>query len=88
MVSFIEDDRRDRTVMELVAADQPGLLAKVGWALADSEVRMRSAKIATFGERAEDVFFLTNGYNRALDKEHRDTVRQRIEDALMDSNYI
>ena len=74
--------------MELEASDQPGLLAKVGWALADSEVRILNAKIATFGERAEDVFFLTDGYNRALDREHRDSVRQRVEDALSDSQFI
>jgi len=88
VVNFLDDERRDRTVMELVAADQPGLLAKVGWALADSEVRLQSAKIATFGERAEDVFFLTNGYSRALDREHRDAVRQRVEDAIADNNYV
>ena len=77
-VHFNRDDSGRRTVMEVVAADQPGLLARVGWALADQEVRLQNAKIATFGERAEDVFFLTDGYNQPLDEEHSEAVRDEV----------
>ena len=68
--------------MEVVAGDQPGMLARIGWALADQEVRLQNAKIATFGERAEDVFFLTDGYNRPLDADHAEAVRESVLKAI------
>ena len=65
-VNFTSDASRQHTVMEVIAADRPGLLARIGWALADARVRIRNAKIATFGERAEDVFYVTDQHNRPL----------------------
>ena len=56
-----------RTVVEVVAPDRPGLLARIGWALADCGVRLQNAKIATFGERAEDYFFVADSANRPLE---------------------
>ena len=65
-VNFTHDASNRRTIMEVIAADRPGLLARIGWALADARVRIRNAKIATFGERAEDVFYVTDARNRPL----------------------
>ena len=65
-VNFTHDASNQHTVMEVIAADRPGLLARIGWALADARVRIRHAKIATFGERAEDVFYVTDVHNRPL----------------------
>ena len=65
-VNFTRDASNRHTVMEVIAADRPGLLARIGWALADARVRIRNAKIATFGERAEDVFYVTDADNRPL----------------------
>ena len=65
-VNFTRDASNRRTVMEVIAADRPGLLARIGWALADARVRIRDAKIATFGERAEDVFYVTDTHDRPL----------------------
>jgi [protein-PII] uridylyltransferase len=59
-VSFTTDERNRRTVMEVITADRPGLLSKVGRAFARCGVRVHTAKIATFGARAEDVFFITD----------------------------
>ena len=65
-VNFTRDTSNQHTVMEVIAADRPGLLARIGWALADARVRIHNAKIATFGERAEDVFYVTDRHNRPL----------------------
>ena len=65
-VNFTHDASNRRTIMEVIAADRPGLLARIGWALADARVRIQNAKIATFGERAEDVFYVTDARNRPL----------------------
>lgn len=81
-VSFSDDSGSSRTIMEVIAGDRPGLLSVIGWTLADCEVRLQNAKIATFGERAEDVFFLTDSGNRPLAPESFDAIRERVSAAL------
>ncbi|NIP83671.1 MAG: hypothetical protein GWN79_28415 [Actinobacteria bacterium] len=85
-VRFSDDARNARTVMEVVAGDRPGLLSVIGWALADCRVRLQNAKIATFGERAEDVFFVTDAGNRPLAPESFDAVRERVVAAIDAAN--
>ena len=81
-VNFARDSSGEHTVMEVIAADRPGLLARVGWALADARVRIRHAKIATFGERAEDVFYVTDEHNRPLAETRLTDVYDRVRSAL------
>jgi len=85
-VRFSDDSGNARTVMEVVAADRPGLLSAVGWALADCRIRLQNAKIATFGERAEDFFFLTDTGNRPLAPESFDDIRDRVATAIDAAN--
>jgi [protein-PII] uridylyltransferase len=53
--------------MELVAADRPGLLSKVGKVLVDERIDIDAAKIMTIGERAEDVFYISTESGTPLD---------------------
>lgn len=46
--------------MEVITPDRPGLLARIGQVLLEHRVRLTNAKIATLGERVEDVFFITD----------------------------
>ena len=57
-VTFNDHSKR-HTVMEVVAQNQSGLLHKVALILLKYKIRLVNAKIATFGERVEDVFFIT-----------------------------
>ncbi|QSP93437.1 [protein-PII] uridylyltransferase [Marinobacter salinisoli] len=59
-VTFSNDTINQRTVMEVITPDRPGLLARIGQVLLDHRVRLTNAKIATLGERVEDVFFITD----------------------------
>ena len=81
-VNFTNDTSNQHTVMEVIAADRPGLLARIGWALADARVRIRNAKIATFGERAEDVFYVTDEHNRPLPEDSLADVYDSVRAAL------
>ena len=81
-VNFTRDVSGEHTVMEVIAADRPGLLARIGWALADARVRIRNAKIATFGERAEDVFYVTDEHNRPLAEDCLAEVYRSVRAAL------
>ncbi|WP_456268165.1 [protein-PII] uridylyltransferase [Kushneria sp. AK178] len=55
-----QDEANQRTVLELIAADRPGLLAHVGQIFMSFDIALSGAKIATLGERVEDVFFITD----------------------------
>jgi [protein-PII] uridylyltransferase len=66
VVSFATDEKNNRTVMELVAGDRPGLLSEVGKVLRDKRVVIHTAKIVTLGERAEDVFYVTDRAGQPL----------------------
>ncbi|MGO9036798.1 MAG: [protein-PII] uridylyltransferase [Steroidobacteraceae bacterium] len=59
-VNFSLDSRNNRTILELIAADRPGLLSEVGKVFKTGGVAINGAKIMTVGERAEDVFYITD----------------------------
>jgi [protein-PII] uridylyltransferase len=58
-VLFLPQTVPDIHPIEIHTKDQPGLLAKVTSVLAELDLAIQQAKIATMGERAEDVFFVT-----------------------------
>ncbi len=62
-----DDDRNHRTVLELVAADRPGLLCELGKVFMAEKVQLLAARIVTVGERAEDVFYVADGDGHPLD---------------------
>jgi [protein-PII] uridylyltransferase len=58
---FIDNNASSRyTVVEVNARDRAALLSGLARALHDSRVAVHSAHIATYGERAVDVFYLTD----------------------------
>ncbi|MGD8378586.1 MAG: [protein-PII] uridylyltransferase [Gammaproteobacteria bacterium] len=81
-IEFAEDRRNHRTVMEIIAGDRPGLLSEIGKILHTCHVRLQNAKITTVGERAEDVFFITDESNRPLASDARATLTSALMQAL------
>ncbi len=66
---LIADQASTRTtVVEVNARDRPGLLARLAYAIHASGYALHSAHIATYGERAVDVFYVTTGAGRKLDR--------------------
>lgn len=65
-VHFTQDEKNRRTIMEVVASDRPGFLSRVGIALAGCNVRLHGAKIATYGSRVEDIFFITDKKDKPI----------------------
>jgi [protein-PII] uridylyltransferase len=55
-----------RTRLSLVGTDRPGLLADVAQLLRSNGLRVHDARIATFGERVEDIFLLSDQADRAI----------------------
>ena len=82
-ISFGADEKNGRTVMEVVASDRPGFLSAVGNAMEDCGARLQGAKIATYGERVEDIFFITDRDNHPItDESSRERLRTAITDSL------
>ena len=77
-VEFGEDTANGRTVMELVAADQPGMLSKVGQAFIELGIDIDAAKIVTIGERAEDVFYVSDEVGNPLDESAKEQLRDNL----------
>jgi len=72
------------TQLSLVCPDRPGLLASVAHAFRDADVRVHSARIATFGERAEDFFTITTEDGQRLDDVAAERLRQALVTRLSD----
>lgn len=83
-VRVSHDATNQRTVLELVAGDRPGLLAQIGKLFVEQNVRLQNAKIVTLGERAEDVFFVTTEDNRPLDEATSQALISSLETTLAD----
>jgi [protein-PII] uridylyltransferase len=52
-------DEKGGFLLSVTAGDRPGLLYTVAWTLAQYGINLRTAKITTLGERAEDVFLVS-----------------------------
>ncbi|WNE99134.1 [protein-PII] uridylyltransferase [Streptomyces luomodiensis] len=70
------------TVIEVRAQDAPGLLHRIGRALEDAGVAVRSAHVSTLGANAVDAFYVTDGSGAPLKPMRAAEVAQEVERAL------
>lgn len=71
--SVVIDNRASNrfTVIEVNAQDRPALLNQLAYALFQSRLTVHSAHIATYGERAVDVFYITDLLGGKVDSKPR-----------------
>ena len=60
-IEITGDEQGQRFVLEIVAADRTGLLARIAEILSNRSVAIQTARINTLGARAEDVFVVSGG---------------------------
>ncbi len=80
-ITCTDDPVRNRTILELIAGDRPGLLSEIGKVFLAERIDVVTAKIMTIGERAEDVFFVTDDRGRPLSE----TARRHVQDQLFEA---
>jgi len=82
-VSFEKNEQQNQTMMKVIAYDRPGLLSQIGSAMHACEVTLHKAKVATFGEKAEDIFFITDIKGNAVtDRQQLQCLEQTITEDL------
>ena len=80
--ALVSDKASSRTtVVEVNARDRPGLLARLAHVIHSAGHQLHSAHIATYGERAVDVFYLTRFDGKKLREEEGDQLRSALLDA-------
>ncbi|SFF61709.1 UTP--GlnB (protein PII) uridylyltransferase, GlnD [Actinacidiphila alni] len=70
------------TVLEVRAHDAPGLLHRIGLALAGTAVTIRSARISTLGANAVDAFYVVGKDGSPLPSARAAEVARQVEKAL------
>lgn len=70
-VSFEENTMQNQTIMRVTAYDRPGLLSQVGAAMHHCGITLHKAKIATYGEKAEDIFFITDTNDEPINEQKK-----------------
>ena len=66
------------TRIGLICTDRPGLLADLARVLREQRLRVHDARIATFGERAEDLFLVSDEHDQPLDEARRARLRDGL----------
>ena len=67
------------TVIEVSGLDRPGLLFELTNTLSDLNLDITSAHITTFGEKAVDVFYVTDLTNKKITSPpRRNAIRERL----------
>ncbi len=77
-VNFIKIHSKNRTMIEIIALDRPGLLSNIGQVFQQEQINIHSAKITTFGEKADDVFTISTVGNHALTSQEQEALASRL----------
>ena len=77
-VTIADGASRRFSVVEVQAADRPGLLAALARAIVEAGVTIHSAHIATYGERAVDVFYLAGVRGQKLSVDELDRLKPAL----------
>lgn len=76
--SFIKITSKTKTMIEIIALDRPGLLGNIAQVFQELKLSIHSAKITTFGEKADDVFTISTNENTALTEAQKKQLADKL----------
>lgn len=79
-IDFNYNEASHQHVMSLTTLDQPGLLARIGQVFLNEGIEVHAARITTLGERAEDMFYISDIGDAMLS----DTKLERLKNTLIE----
>lgn len=79
-VSINAELQSNNHMVEIVAGDRPGLLAKIAFVFLQHDIYLHNAKINTLGSRAEDSFLISAKKNQALTDGQIELLMQNLSD--------
>ncbi len=80
---LINSDDNPYSTIEINCPDQPGILASIGKIFAEHNLQLLNARIATLGERVEDLFYVVSAENEKLtDQAEIDQLLEDIREEL------
>lgn len=86
-VDITLNEALQQNMVEIATLDHPGLLAKIGGLFMLQGLDIHSAKIATLGERAEDIFFVTKKNNQPMTNAEAEEFARRLTAALDEASH-
>jgi len=81
-VKFLKSHAKSKSMIEIIALDRPGLLSNVAQVFQEEKISIHSAKITTFGEKADDVFTISNADNCALSEVEKEALELRLSEEI------
>lgn len=82
VINYLNNNQKEFTNVEISALDRPGLLARIGITFGNMNLFVRSARITTTGERADDFFSITDKQGRPLSERQKDKLAKALRNAL------
>ena len=82
VIHFEFNEASNQHIMSLQTLDQPGLLARVGQVFLQQGIEVHAARITTLGERAEDMFYLSDQQDKPLSSDKLDMLQAALIESL------
>jgi [protein-PII] uridylyltransferase len=82
LTEFSNDTYSNCTLLRLITADRPGLLATVAHVCYNQGMQIVRAQVNTLAERAEDIFWLLNANNQMLNPEEQTNLAKELQTVL------
>ena len=77
-VNISQNSKKQYSIIEVTTMDRHGVLSLIMSIFCDLNLSLLNARIATFGERVEDIFFVINQNNKPLNKSEKNKLEKTI----------
>ncbi len=82
VMTFVDGASESATILEFESNDRPGLLSRIAAAINACGLQVHDARIATFGERVEDTFVISQANHQPLSEKARELLTRTIKEHL------